>query len=313
MSKEICVAFAGSPDFAVPSLDALCDADFRVQLVLTQPDRPAGRGRKIKASPVKLAALKRDLKVSQPEDVNDPRVLEQLKALRPDVMVVAAYGQILGADLLTLPAAGCVNVHASLLPRWRGASPVQAAILAGDQETGVSLMAMERGLDTGPVFDTVTVPLDGRETGESLHDELAARGAQLLIKCLPGIVEGGMTATAQPEEGVSYAPRLSRRDSAIDWSRSALEIERQIRAMNPWPVADTLLDGQPLRCWFAQTLNDSAKEPPGTVLGASSAGIDVATGVGIVRLLQVQRAGRRVMDAATFVRGCDMDGKVLGY
>lgn len=312
MTIEKRIVFAGSPDFAVPTLNRLCESDYAVTLVLTQPDRPAGRGRRLRPSPVKVAALSRGLPVIQPEKVNDIRVLEQFRSLAPHLMVVAAYGQILGPELLTLPSVACVNVHASLLPRWRGASPVQAAILAGDAETGVSIMAMDEGLDTGPVFSSMKVPLTGQETGQSLHDELSQRGADLLLHSLPGILDGSLKARAQAEAGVTYAPRLSRNDSAIDWNRSAREIERQIRAMNPWPVAETVAEGEVLRCWDARLLDESATKTPGSVLATGEAGIDVATGNGVIRLTRLQRAGRQAMDAASFVRGCDLDGRVLG-
>ena len=307
------IIFAGSPDFAVPALKGLCADDYSVDLVLTQPDRPAGRGRQLQPSPVKQTALDLDLPVLQPERINQPDVLDRLRSLEPQVMIVVAYGQILGPEVLALPPRGCVNVHASLLPRWRGASPIQAAIMAGDPETGISIMAMEAGLDSGPVYRAEPVRLSGEETGRSLHDELARMGARVLLETLPGILDGSLAAQPQAADGASYAPRITRADAAIDWQRSAVQIERQIRALDPWPVAETRMNGEVLRCWQAVVLPGSSDgAEPGAVLAAADAGLDVATGDGVLRVMRLQRPGRKPMDAAEFLRGFDMSGRLLG-
>lgn len=293
------LVFAGTPEFSLASLQALVRAGLRPVAVLTQPDRPSGRGRKLTSSPVKAWATDEGIPVLQPETLKDEGVQVEIARLRPDALVVAAYGLLLPPPLLSLPTVACINVHASLLPRWRGASPIQAAILAGDTVTGVSLMRMEAGLDTGPVYAQEAIRIGPEETGGELHDRLADLGAALLTRKLPSILAGELLAEPQPDEGISYAPRIRREDARIDWSRSAGEIARAIRAYNPWPVSHTFLDGELLRCWRACEAGE--REPaaePGTILEAGAHGILVRAGEGCLRLLEVQTSGRRRIAAA---------------
>ncbi|MCF8005300.1 MAG: methionyl-tRNA formyltransferase, partial [Chromatiaceae bacterium] len=252
------IIFAGTPTFAVPALSALIAADWPVVAVYTQPDRPAGRGRKIMPGPVKQTALDAGIPVFQPTSLKHSEALEQLETLAPDLMVVAAYGLILPPAVLDCPRLGCINIHASLLPRWRGAAPIQRAIAAGDEQTGISLMQMEQGLDTGPVYARQRTRIGPRETGGSLHDRLAAIGAKLLVDSLPAICEGAPTPEPQDPERATYASKLEKRESTIDWQRSAIEIDRQIRAFDPWPVAQTRYNDETLRIWEACPLDDAS-------------------------------------------------------
>ena len=316
------IIFAGTPDFAVPSLAALIDATaahpgcppLEVVAVYTQPDRPAGRGRQLQASPVKALALTRDLPVIQPESLKkDPDAVARLAAFQADLMVVVAYGLLLPVSVLEAPRLGCVNVHASLLPRWRGAAPIQRALLAGDAETGVCIMRMEAGLDTGPVYRRVATPIGARDTGADLHDRLAALGAGALIDALPGIVDGSLIPEPQAEDEVTYAHKLTKDEAIIDWHQPAEIIGRMIRAYNPWPVAQTGLDAETLRIWDAEIDTDRATHAaPGTVIGADKSGIEVATGRGIVRIVRLQPPGKRAMAAADFLNARSMDGVRLG-
>ena len=298
----------------MPALARLVDSGHEVVAVLTQPDRPAGRGRQLQASPVKQHALSRGLPVLQPESLKrDPAAVAALAALRPDLIVVVAYGLILPLSVLALPARGCVNIHASLLPRWRGAGPIQAAVLAGDAETGVALMQLEEGLDTGPVFASERTPIGVLETAGELHDRLAVLGADLLGAWLERILAGSVQPRPQSDTGMCYAPKLTKAEARLDFREPALKLERRIRAWNPWPVADTTLDGAQLRCWLAQALPAAASSAtPGAVLRAGDDGIDVQTGDGILRLLAVQLAGRQQQPAGSFARGRALVGKVLG-
>ncbi len=306
--------FAGSPDFAVPSLAALVDSPHDVVVTLTQPDRPAGRGRKLRPSPVKQFALEHGIDVLQPARLSDEQVQEQLRSLRLDLAVVAAYGLLLPPAVLAIPRAGCINVHASLLPRWRGASPVQAAILAGDRTTGVSIMRMEAGLDTGPVFAMRELAIEPTDTADALEARLAALGAKLLRDVLDGILDGSAGVTPQDDAAASYAGRIGKSDAAIDWSRSAVEIDRLIRAYHPWPVAETLLDSERMRCWAARPVEGApaVDAPPGRVIAIGAQGVDVQTGNGLLRLTEIQMPGRRRMPAARFANGYPLAGKTLG-
>ncbi len=308
------IVYAGSPDFAVPALHSLLRSSHDVVAVLTQPDRPAGRGRQLRPSPVKVVAEQAGLRVMQPEKLSESLVQAQLRALTVDLMVVAAYGQILPAAVLAIPQHGCVNLHASLLPRWRGAAPIQTAILAGDSQTGVSLMQMEAGLDTGAVYASVTTGINADDTGGSLHDRLAQLGAELLEQNLAALLDGSLQAEPQPADGVTYAPRLTKHDGVIDWQQSAAEIDRRIRAFNPWPVAQTTLNGKPLRClnsMVSDTRINSSSEP-GKVVGLEGEALLVQTGAGALLLQSVQLPGRKPVTGKQLAGTMQLDGAVLG-
>jgi methionyl-tRNA formyltransferase len=305
------IIFAGTPDFAVPALQALISADLAPIAVYTQPDRPAGRGRRLAESPVKAAAVAAGLPVRQPATLKDPDAIAALRALRPDLMVVAAYGLLLPQAALDAPRLGCVNIHASLLPRWRGAAPIQRAILAGDTETGIAIMRMEAGLDTGPVYAMAPTPIAADDTGGSLHDRLAAIGAEALLAALPGILNG--TAEPRPQEDAlaTYAKKLDKQEATIDWTRPAVELERQVRAFDPWPVAQTRLADETLRIWSAQALPEATAGEPGRVMAAGRDGIDVAAGLGQLRITRLQPPGKRPMSARDFLNARNPDGALL--
>lgn len=309
MSARASIAFAGTPEFAVPSLRALVAGGFTVPIVLTQPDRPAGRGRQLTASPVKTAALELGLAVVQPPTL---RVATMPAALgqRPDLMVVIAYGLLLPRAMLEWPRLGCVNLHASLLPRWRGAAPIQRAVLAGDTETGISVMQMDEGLDTGGVHMTRSTPIGARETAGELHDRLARMAAEALMAALPGLLAGASVAVPQRAELATHAPKIAKGDGVLDWHAPAVDLERRVRAFNPWPVAEGLLDrGGRLRVWSALALDAEPKGArPGAIVAATRDGIDVATGAGTLRLTNVQPPSGRVMDAAAYLAAHSLTG-----
>ena len=295
------IVFAGTPGFAVPSLRAAA-AGGEVVAVYTQPDRPAGRGRGLAASPVKQAALELGLPVRQPATLRTVEARAGLRELRPDLMVVVAYGLLLPPKVLEIPRFGCWNVHASLLPRWRGAAPIQRAIQAGDAETGVCLMRMEAGLDTGPVLLEQATPIGPDETGGQLHDRLAEMGAQVLEDGL-GLLRAGLLPVPwiQPEEGVTYAHKLDKAEARLDWSRPAIELARTVRAFNPWPVAEAMVAGERLRIHGAIAVDTGHAAAPGTLLAAGREGIDIACGDGALRLRVVQREGGRAITAADWL------------
>lgn len=310
------LAFAGTPRFAVPSLEALHAAGHRILAVYTQADRPAGRGRALQPSAVKLRALALGLRVEQPTGFRDEETIEGLRRLEVDAFVVVAYGLILPAAALAIPRLGCLNVHASLLPRWRGAAPIQRAILAGDRLTGVSIMRMEAGLDTGPVYARAERPIGFDDAG-TLGEALANLGAASLCATLGEISAGRAVAVPQSAEGVTYAAKVDKTEAAIDWSADAASIERQVRAFNPWPVAETRWRGEQLRIWGAAIAPDGeAARPedpaPGRILAADSRGVEVACGRGRLRLLRVQRPGRRIVDAVHLGRADSLVGERLG-
>ncbi|MEJ2478906.1 MAG: methionyl-tRNA formyltransferase [Acidihalobacter sp.] len=297
------IVYAGTPEFAVPALRALVEAGHRVTAVYTQPDRPAGRGRRLRPSPVKEAATALGIEVRQPQSLRDREAQEALRALAPDLMVVAAYGLILPVEVLTIPRLGCVNIHASLLPRWRGAAPIQRALLAGDMRTGVTIMQMDEGLDTGAMLRRSATPITPEDTAETVHDRLAQLGAEALLAVLPELEAGTLRGEPQEDAQASYARKLSKDEAAVDWSLPATQIARQIQAFNPWPVAETRFQGQPLKLLEARALDQTATAVPGTPVAETRQGIDIATGDGMLRVLRLQVAGRRAQSAAEFVNG----------
>lgn len=306
------VVFMGTPEFAVPSLRTLIETQ-NVVGVVTQPDRPAGRGGRLQAPPVKETALAAGVPIYQPRSLRSEEAAEPLRQWAPDVIVVAAFGQILRPHVLYLPPHGSINVHASLLPRWRGASPIQHAILAGDQETGVTLMRMDEGLDTGPMFVQETVTIESRETAETLHDKLSLLGADMVRRYLDDILEGRLTPSEQDDSLSTYAPMIKKEAGQIDWSQSCQTIDRHIRAMSPWPGATTSLDDQLLRIHAASPLPYQVLNgPPGRV-SETGRGIAVATGDGALLLDTIQLAGKRQMSAEAFLRGRpEFAGSILG-
>lgn len=291
------LGYAGTPEFAVPALATLIESTASVVAVLTQPDRPSGRGRKLTASPVKQTALAASIPVLQPSSLRDPATQQAIDALDLDLLVVAAYGLILPMAVLESPRLGCWNIHASLLPRWRGAAPIHRAILAGDEQAGVCIMQMDAGLDTGAVLARKSEVIDAKDTTGSLHDRLARLGAELLVNTIQR--RRDLVPEPQPETGVTYAEKLSKTEAKLDWQRSALELERQIRAFDPWPVATAKIQGYSLRIWAADVVAGSA--PVGFVRRADAAGIEIGTGAGILRITELQKPGSRRVSVAEFL------------
>ena len=306
MAAKPRIGFAGTPEFAVPALAALSRAA-RVPFVLTQPDRPAGRGRKAQASPVKQLAEQLQIPVHQPADLRGPE-LPEILGRAPDLLVVVAYGLLLPEKLLRWPARGAVNIHASLLPRWRGAAPIQRALIAGDPEAGVSIMQMERGLDSGPVYGRRAIPVPADVTAGELTEKLARLGAQFLLELLPGILSGECKPEAQDASQRTLAPKLAKSEAVLDWQQSATALARQVRAFNPWPIAEARSGELRLRIYEAEALDSPGRAPPGTVVQTSAAGIDVVCGAGLLRLTRIQGSGGRVMSAQAFLNGRDLDG-----
>ncbi len=311
------VIFAGTPEFARVALEKLHSAGFEIALVLTQPDRPAGRGMKLQASAVKQWAQTQQIPVAQPrslrldgkypEDAAAARVA--IEAAKADVMVVAAYGLILPQWVLDAPRLGCLNIHGSILPRWRGAAPIHRAIEAGDQETGVTIMQMDAGLDTGDMLLLKTLPIGPHDSTDTLHNQLAELGGRMIVQALESSASGGLQAVPQPTEGICYAHKIDKREAALDWTQPALTLERRIRAFNPFPVACSALNGETIKFWRAEILTDVL--PPGSaaageVLAASAEGVDIAALGGVLRVSRLQKAGGKPLDAADFLRGFEI-------
>ena len=295
------IVFAGTPDFAVPALEAVAAAGHHVAAALTQPDRPSGRGLTAAAGPVKQAAARLRIPVLQPVTLKTPEAQGEIRALAPDALVVAAYGLILPQGVLDLPRLGAINIHASLLPRWRGAAPIHRALLEGDRETGISIMRMEAGLDTGPVLLREAMPILPTDTAGTLHERLAALGARLVVAALDGLAGGTLAGTPQPAEGVTYAAKLRKDEARIDWRRSVAEIERQVRAFNPSPGAAARIRGTDVKIWRAAATAGAGE--PGAVIKIDPTGIVVTGGRGALRLEELQRAGGKRLPARDFLRG----------
>jgi len=297
------IVFAGTPDFAAEHLKALVGSRHNVVAVYSQPDRPAGRGKKLQPSPVKKIALENDIPVYQPLNFKQEGALEELQALNADIMVVVAYGLLLPKAVLEAPKLGCINVHASILPRWRGAAPIQRAVEAGDSETGITIMQMDEGLDTGDMLNKVTIDIRANETGGSLHDRLLEKGPQSLLQTLTLLQAGEAIAEKQNDLQANYAHKLSKEEALISWNDSAENIERRVRAFNPFPVAYTLLGDQRIKVWQACNLGQTTRLLPGTIAAVSNEGIDVATGDGLVRLVTLQLPNKKAMSVADILNG----------
>jgi methionyl-tRNA formyltransferase len=308
------LGFAGTPEFSVPALTRLASLS-TMCAVFTQPDRPAGRGQVLTASPVKRRALELGLPVLQPASFKSAETLELLRRLQLDLLIVVAFGQILPLAALQTPRLGCVNIHASLLPRWRGAAPIQRALLEGDAHTGITIMRMDAGLDTGPMMAQRFTAILATDTGQTLHDRLAEMGADLMASTLPGVAAGSLREQPQPADGVTYARKIDKAEARIDWRRDVLAVWRQVRAFNPWPVAETRLNGEQLRIFEAEPTGPQPPQPsavaPGTVL-RDTEGIEVACGLGRLRVTRLQLAGRKPLAAADFLKGQRLAGVRLG-
>ncbi|AGE20262.1 TPA: methionyl-tRNA formyltransferase [Serratia marcescens] len=297
MSDSLRIIFAGTPDFAARHLDALLSSEHQIVGVFTQPDRPAGRGNKLTPSPVKALAEQHQLPVFQPKSLRPEENQRLVADLNADVMVVVAYGLILPQAVLDMPRLGCINVHGSLLPRWRGAAPIQRSLWAGDSETGVTIMQMDVGLDTGDMMHKIACPIESSDTSASLYDKLAQLGPQGMLTTLRQMADGSATREVQDEALVTYAEKLSKEEARLDWTLSAAQLERCIRAFNPWPISYFTIDDQPVKVWQASVLAQSANAEPGTVVHADKQGIQVATADGILNLIQLQPAGKKPMSA----------------
>lgn len=305
----------GTPDFAVPPLQALAENGYEIAAVITQPDKPKGRGKTFMPTPVKEEAMKHGIPVYQPVKVRDPEFVQILEEMQPDIIIVAAFGQIIPKKVLDLPKFGCINIHASLLPKYRGAAPIQQAVIDGEKESGVTIMRMGTGIDTGDMISKIVVPLEAEETGGSLFDKLALAGAELLIETLPAIADGTAVYEKQPEESPTpYAAMITKQMGCMDFTKSAAELERLVRGMNPWPSAYTRLNGKTLKVWKSGAAASCGKTAePGTVLRTDKEGIHVACADGVLILKEVQLEGKKRMDTDAFLRGYRLEeGTVLG-
>ena len=300
MTQPLRIVFAGTPEFAAEHLKALLHSPYQVVAVYTQPDRPAGRGQKLMPSPVKQLALQHEMAVYQPQTLRDPAAQAELAALKPDLLVVVAYGLILPQVVLDIPRLGCINSHASLLPRWRGAAPIQRAIQAGDAESGVTVMQMEAGLDTGPMLLKVSTPISADDTGGSLHDRLAELGPPAVLQAIDGLAAGSLRGEVQDDSLATYAHKLNKDEALLDWSRPAVELERLIRAFNPWPICHSSLNGAPLKVLAAQLVTEpgAGSGAPGEILAASKDGLTVACADGALRLTRLQLPGGKALNFA---------------
>ncbi|WP_318437561.1 methionyl-tRNA formyltransferase [Photobacterium leiognathi] len=298
MSKPLRIVFAGTPDFAARHLAALLSSQHDVVAVYTQPDRPAGRGKKLTASPVKAIALEHDIPVYQPVSLRNEEAQQELAAIDADIMIVVAYGLLLPQEVLDTPRLGCINVHGSILPRWRGAAPIQRSIWAGDTETGVTIMQMDIGLDTGDMLKVATLPIEATDTSATMYEKLAELGPDALIDCLSDIADGTAVAVKQDDEQANYAKKLSKEEALIDWAMDAAAIERCVRAFNPWPMSYFTVAEQNVKVWQTAVEADNQGKAPGTILSADKQGILVATGNGALRLISLQPPGKKAMSAA---------------
>jgi len=307
------IVFMGTPDFAVPSLKALLENNYNIVAVVSQPDRPKGRKRVLTPPPVKVEAEKRGIPVLQPERMRRSEAVAELAAFAPDLIVTAAYGQLLPKAVLELPKHGCINVHGSLLPKYRGGAPIQHAIMNGEPVTGVTIMYMAEGLDTGDMISRVEVPITDEDNAGTMFDKLSEAGAELLLRTLPDLLEGRLMAVPQKHEEATLAPNIKREDEQIDWNRPARSIFNQIRGLSPWPVAFTVWNGENFKIWSARLGTAAAAQKPGTVQRITEEGIEVAAAEGTLLLTEVQPAGKKAMSAADFLRGGAMKpGTVLG-
>jgi len=296
-TSSLKIIFAGTPDFAAKHLQALIDSNHEVIAVFTQPDRPAGRGNKLTASPVKQLALANNIAVYQPDTLKKVENQQIIRDLNADIMIVVAYGLILPQAILDMPKLGCLNVHGSLLPRWRGAAPIQRACWAGDHETGITIMQMDAGLDTGDMLFKVACPIIADDTSASLYDKLAQLGPDALLKTLTLVISGKVIVEKQDGAQATYADKLSRQEAKLDWQLSAAQLERCIRAFNPWPVSYVEINGEPVKVWLANVIAQNSNKRPGTILQADKNGIQIATAEGIINLTQLQPAGKKPMSA----------------
>ena len=305
------IIFAGTPDFSVPTLKALISSEHTVCAVYTQPDRPAGRGRKLQISPIKQSALEANIAVEQPLNFKSAESLETLSSYQPDLMIVVAYGIILPENILNTPRLGCINIHASLLPRWRGAAPIQRAILSGDKETGVTLMQMDKGLDTGDMLSTLICPITPADTSSSLHDTLSTLGASALLDLLPLVENEQLKPVSQSNSDVTYAHKLSKQEALIDWNKPATEVQRAIQGYNPWPVAHTLINEKPLRIWQAKANGERCSNNPGQIKTEKNK-LFIACADHYIEVTELQPANKRRMPASDYLAAHQINGLTLG-